>query len=177
MEENKNGESERRLTSAERRALYQQRADEKNAAAALRKNRKKVIIASAAICGALLLAIAAVLLALHIKNTVIPSNKYDDASALFDAGEYQKAYDIFSELGDFSDSRSKYKECIDNIRNQELLKAISEKGSHDIDDYSSIISRLSHDDYIFLAYSIKIADTTNIYDSAKEFAVISVLGI
>ena len=107
MEENKNGESERRLTSAERRALYQQRADEKNAAAALRKNRKKVIIASAAICGALLLAIAAVLLALHIKNTVIPSNKYDDATALFNAGEYHKAYELFCELGDFSDARER----------------------------------------------------------------------
>ena len=38
---------------------------------------------------------------------LIPSGKYDDASALFDAGEYQKAYELFTELGDFSDARER----------------------------------------------------------------------
>jgi hypothetical protein len=107
MEENKNSEPQRRLTSAERRALYQKRADEKSAAAAVRKNKKKIIIAAVAAFAAAIIITGAVLLTLYIKNTVIPSNKYDDASALFDAGEYQKAYDLFSELGDFSDARER----------------------------------------------------------------------
>jgi hypothetical protein len=111
MEENKNGEPQRRLTSAERRALYQQRADEKSAAEAVRKNKRKIIVAAVALCAAAIIITGAVLLTLYIKNTVIPSSKYDDASALFDAGEYQKAYDIFSELGDFSDARERAALC------------------------------------------------------------------
>lgn len=107
MEENKNGEPQRRLTSAERRALYQQRADEKSAAEAVRKNKRKITVIAVALCAAAIIITGAVLLTLYIKNTLIPSNKYDDASALFDAGEYQKAYDVFCELGDFSDARER----------------------------------------------------------------------
>lgn len=106
MEENKNGEP-RRLTSAERRALYQQRADEKSAAEAVRKNKRKLIAIAAAICAAAIVITGAVLLTLYIKNTVIPSGRYDDACALFDAGEYHAAYEMFTELGDFSDARER----------------------------------------------------------------------
>lgn len=107
MEENKNGEPLRRLTSAERRALYEQRAAEKSAAEALRKNKRKITIAAASLLFAAVIITGTVLLVLYINNTLIPQNKYEDASALFDAGEYHKAYELFSELGDFSDARER----------------------------------------------------------------------
>ena len=37
-------------------------------------------------------------------NVIIPTSKYNNAIALMDSGEYDKAYSLFQELGDYKDS-------------------------------------------------------------------------
>lgn len=50
-----------------------------------------------------------------LNTVIIPHNKYSDALALMDEGNYMKAIDIFKELDGYKDSSDKITECENNI--------------------------------------------------------------
>ena len=69
------------------------------------KNRKRLLITVAsAVC---VLVIAAVLMT----QVIMPNNKYNEAVNLLESGEYLQAIDLFTELGDHKDSKTKIREC------------------------------------------------------------------
>ena len=56
------------------------------------------------VCSWIVLVIVVILIAV---NVVIPENKYRDAAALMESGDYAKAAEAFTALGDFQDSAQK----------------------------------------------------------------------
>lgn len=80
--------------AAERQRKEAQERAEKAAAAKRRK-----IGAAAAV-----LAVVAVAAVVVVTQVVIPNNKYNEAAAMFDAGDYEGAIAAFAALGDYKDS-------------------------------------------------------------------------
>lgn len=68
------------------------------------KTKKMTIIVSAAL-------LAAVILLVLTLTVFVPAIKYNKATTLMEQGEYSKAYDIFSGLGDFNHAISLKQEC------------------------------------------------------------------
>lgn len=50
------------------------------------------------------IAIAAIIIAYVMFNTVIPANRYETAVSMFEAGNYEEAYELFSALGNYKDA-------------------------------------------------------------------------
>lgn len=87
----------------ERRRLEEEhRAEEARIAAAKRRKRNKKIAAivtpTAAVCIAFVIVLVTV---------IIPTNKYNQASALYESGQYDKAALTFYSLGNYKDSQEK----------------------------------------------------------------------
>ncbi len=78
-------------------------------------------------------------------------DEYNRGIDYFDEKNYISAAKSFFNVSTYRDSRDKLKECLDIIKNHELLKAILEKGSRDIADYSSIVEKSISDgfDYFY----------------------------
>ena len=49
-------------------------------------------------------------------NVIIPNAKYGEATSILEQGDYPKAALLFSELGDFSDSKEQTAVCIQKVR-------------------------------------------------------------
>ena len=95
----------RRMTSAERQALYADRAASRSRSRLRRKRRKRTVIIIAAV---LLLAAAAAGIAgvaRLYKTKIIPGRKYDEAVALAAEEKYFEAADILISIGDYSDAK------------------------------------------------------------------------
>ena len=74
--------------------------------AALRaKKNKKIAMIVAPILGVIIIFV------IILNTVIIPNNKYNDAIALMEAGEYFKAITVFESLDEYKDSRKKISEC------------------------------------------------------------------
>ncbi len=107
-----------------------QKIDELNEKERLRKlerarkaklNEKIVIIATSIV-------FAAIVFIIVLNTVIIPNNKYNDAIALMDAGEYAEAISIFEELEGYKDSEDrvkefKYNEAIELMDDQQYSSA------------------------------------------------------
>lgn len=51
-----------------------------------------------------------------IPDVIAPAIKYEQATSLKEAGEFESAYDIFTELGDYKDSKEKADEAYDHFK-------------------------------------------------------------
>lgn len=78
--------------------------EETNKQMAAVKAAKKKKITTAVVISAICVVIAFVIV---LNTVIIPNNKYNDAIALMEEGEYDKAYDIFAELGNYKDTADK----------------------------------------------------------------------
>lgn len=102
----------RHLTSAERQLIYAERARHRTEGASNRKRRRKILLLSL-IAALALLAVAATAAAVSLNRTRWkPARLYRQAEDYYSAGEYLKAYDIFRELGNYSDSAKRAEDCI-----------------------------------------------------------------
>ena len=98
------------------------RADEKRrmelAAAAKRKRSRNIALA--------VVAVAIVIVAtIVLTQVIIPGNKYRDAAALQQAGQYEKAITAFSELGDYRDAAVQV-----NVTKYLRAKAVQQAGNY-----------------------------------------------
>ena len=73
-----------------------QRADKEKA---IRKRNKIIAITTPIICGCIVLLIV-------LTKLIIPSGRYNDAVALMEAGQYEKAIPAFEALGGYKDSKT-----------------------------------------------------------------------
>lgn len=103
---------------------------------------KKMIIAAA------LVILAAVIIGIVLKATVIPSSTYKSAQKHYEEGEYGLAYKEFAKLGDYEDSAEMknnagtlyWKTCYRNVLNgNDFLEGLSEYG-YSVDDLNSMRS-------------------------------------
>ncbi len=83
----------------------------------LKKRKRKLIIALSIVA----VIIVGIILAFVITN-VIKSNNYNSAIQMLESGQYQEAYDLFCELGDYKDSEkqmdnAKIESQISNLKN------------------------------------------------------------
>ena len=98
--ERKKQEEEARILREQREAeLAQQKAQQK----ALQKRR--------AIISGIVAAVVVALVAFVLVTQVIPSRKYNQAQALYDAQDYEAAYQIYASLSGYKDADSKLKAC------------------------------------------------------------------
>ena len=97
---------EKAREALERKAEEEQKAREKAMADKKRQKRNLTIVGIVAVVVAMYL--------FYVKVTV-PLNNYKDACKLMDEGKYSEAITAFENLGDYSDSSEKIKEC--NYRN------------------------------------------------------------
>ncbi|MCQ2426992.1 MAG: leucine-rich repeat domain-containing protein [Clostridia bacterium] len=116
--EQENGER-RHLSSAERRALYEERARARSGRVSDIRKKKKIILSAAVIV--LTIAILAVSITCIVLNKKVwtPRKTYNSAMALFESGEYLRAYDIFLSLGSYENCPAMCEECI--LRNAKEL--------------------------------------------------------
>lgn len=91
-------------------------ANEKQIAYSKKRKRKFIIVLSIVV-----VIIVGIILAFVITN-VIKSNNYNSAIQMLESGQYQEAYDLFCELGDYKDSEkqmdnAKIETQISNLKN------------------------------------------------------------
>lgn len=118
-EENNKGGAGRRLTSAERQQLYAERARSRVHTERLRRRRGKITKITVIVTSAVVLLALIIGGTLVIDRVILPQRRYDAAAALFDAGDYLKAYDGFTALGDYRDAAARAADCI--VRNAQAL--------------------------------------------------------
>lgn len=90
----------------------------KEAARIAKRNKKMVSIATPIVC-----AIIAFMIVLN--TVIIPNNKYDDASALMEAGKYIDAISAFEALNGYRDSEDKITECNTAIMDSKYNDALA----------------------------------------------------
>lgn len=112
-------EGGRHLSSAERQKIYRERALERRRAEALAKKKAKIIRISLICVAAILLIGAIVTISLCSVYIWMPAKQYENALALYENGEYLKAYDSFLELGDYKDAPQMAESCI--LKNAQAL--------------------------------------------------------
>ena len=78
------------------------------------KQKKKLITAG-------IIATIIIILLIVLFTLVIPSIKYNQATDLYNNGEYAKAAFLYSEIGNFSDAKEFSKECWDKIAFREVI--------------------------------------------------------
>ena len=128
---------------AEQRRKERENAEEKQRQESAR--RKKALTIAAVVVVMIACAIA-----WCIPNVIIPNNKYQQAVALRESGQYDEAIAAFAELGDYSDaaqqlSETKYQQAV----------ALREEGQYDdaiaafaeLGDYSDAAQQLSETKY------------------------------
>ncbi|MBQ9762233.1 MAG: TIR domain-containing protein [Oscillospiraceae bacterium] len=126
---------------------------------AAEQKRKAIKAAIVALC---IIAIAAVLV---VTKVIIPNNKYNDAMALLESGEYQKAIDMFTELGDYKDAQTmvweaKYQLGLWYLQNEDYKKSdaiFAELGYYK--DSRSMIHRHEYTEEIVLAPGCETSGT------------------
>lgn len=109
----------------------------------------------------------------QIDNTIANVDNYNNAETYRDSGDYAKAIDIYSELGDFKDSEDKLEKVAAALYSKAVDDANSEKYDEALNELSQIPSGVgvydksqqAISDIAELAENQKNAD---IYDSAYE---------
>ena len=111
---------EARVAAERARKVAEEQAVKEAAAKKVKKKTEKFLkIAIPAVC-------ALVAIVLLLTKVVIPNNKYKDAVALLDAGQYSEAITAFSELGDYKDAPQMVIESEDRKMQYELETAYQE---------------------------------------------------
>ena len=118
-QEPNNQEPRKHLSSAERRAMYEAHASAKaNKSRQLQKRKKtrRILLAG----GGIVLLVGTVILLLVLNAKVWkPARAYAAAEDLYGAGKYMEAYRAFTDLGAYSDSTARAKDCI--LQNARVL--------------------------------------------------------
>jgi hypothetical protein len=109
----------RHLSSAERQRIYRERAAERRHKEAKAKKKANIIRISLISVAAALLVCGVVAISLLSVYVWMPEKQYGNALALYENGEYLKAYDSFLELGDFKDASEMAELCI--LKNAQAL--------------------------------------------------------
>lgn len=110
-EEEARKEAERKKLEAERREQEAKRAAEEEQRRIEEAKRRKKAKRRKLILGTICVVIIAG--AVVTVKVIIPSQKYKEAQALFEAGEYQEAKNMFQSLDGYSDSERKMREADD----------------------------------------------------------------
>lgn len=111
---------EARVAAERARKVAEEQAVKEAAAKKVKKKTEKFLkIAIPAVC-------ALVAIVLLLTKVVIPNNKYKDAVALLNAGQYSEAITAFSELGDYKDAPQMVIESEDRKMQYELETAYQE---------------------------------------------------
>lgn len=101
------GEPRRHLTSAERQAIYAERAKKHRHTAKKSAKEKKILLGLIAAIAVFVLVVGLVAGLIVNKTVLEPRRQYERAEALFAEGSYLKAYQAFSDLGSFRDSKER----------------------------------------------------------------------
>ena len=104
------------------------------------EKRTKIIIASSVMVAILVIAVA-----ICLDKIIIPNTKYSHAENLANNGEYEKAIDIYTELGDYKDSQDKLIEAKYENANVLLNKGEYEKSMvifDELDKYKNSPNKL-----------------------------------
>lgn len=112
-------EGRRHLGSAERQRIYRERAEARRQAERAAKKKAAIVKIALISTAAVILIATAITLILCSINIWMPDKKYNNATSLYESGEYLKAYDCFVELGDYKDSLALAESCI--IKNAQAL--------------------------------------------------------
>lgn len=133
-------EEERKKREAEEaeRARLEKEAREEEEKRKKEKTKKIVIILSIVVAAALLVAVIA-------KKVIIPSMKYSNAVEMIENGNYEEAYTVLKELGDYKDSSEqilagKYKQALDFVGNGEYDSAY--EIFEELGDYSDVSEQI-----------------------------------
>ena len=119
----KEAEEKQRIEQERLKAEKERVRQEKRAK--LKVNFKKgVKISGIALATIVVLAVVISLISLFKNNVIVPTDMYNDAIALMDSGDWQKAKDIFDSLDDFKDSEELQKQCADKILDSTYTHAI-----------------------------------------------------
>ena len=100
-----------------------------NAKVDSKKTNKKMIV----IIVVLAFIVAFIAISLLIKDVFIPASKYSEACQLLENQQFDEAIDIFTELGNYKDSKGKIREAenekkiIEKLKIKEKLKKASEE--------------------------------------------------
>lgn len=92
-----------RIAEEERQERKKKEAAE--AAECAKKAKKIALIAAPIVCVVIAFLIALI-------SVIIPNGKYNNAVALMEAGQYEKAMDIFEDLGEYKDTPERVLECV-----------------------------------------------------------------
>ena len=101
---------EQERLKAERERIRQEKRAKRKVAF---KKGIKISVIAAAIITALVIIVSLALL--FINNVIVPANRYNDAIALMDSGDWLKARDILESLDDYKDSEDLLDQCNDKI--------------------------------------------------------------
>ena len=122
LEKEKNArlaEEARVAAEREKKAAEELAARKAAAKQVQKKTAKFLIITIPTVC-------ALVAIVLLLTKVIIPNNKYKDAVALLDDGQYSEAITAFSELGDYKDAPEMVIEAKDLKKQEELAAAYQE---------------------------------------------------
>ncbi len=92
-----------------------------------KKDQKKRKLKIAGIISSAIIILVAIILI--VTNVIIPNAKYGEATSILEQGDYPKAALLFSELGDFSDSKEKVVTCIQTLRDTIKENHVLDAGS------------------------------------------------
>lgn len=119
----KEAEEKRRIEQERQKAEQERIRQEKQAKrkVALKKGAK---ISAFIIAGIMTLVILGSLILLFVNNVIIPANRYNDALALMDSGDWFKARDLLLSLDDYKDSEDLLEQCNNKIRDYKYDNAL-----------------------------------------------------
>lgn len=126
-------------------------ANEKQIAYLKKRKRKFIIVLSI-----VAVIVVGIILAFVITN-VIKSNNYNSAIQMLESGQYQEAYDLFCELGDYKDSEkqmdnAKIETQISNLKNINVGDVIKFEISGDEDIEWQVLDKKDNEIFVITKY-------------------------
>ena len=135
--EEKRRVEQERLKAEKERVRQEKRAKRKVAF----KKSVKISAIVAAIITALVIIVSLALL--FINNVIVPANKYNDAVALMDSGEWLKARDLLESLDDYKDSEDLLEQCNSKILEANYNSAVQLMNEKKYEDASKLFEELA----------------------------------
>lgn len=123
---------------AEQERIRQENRDKRKVA--FKKGAKAAAIVAAAIA---VLGILISLVLLFINSVIIPANRYNDAIALMESGDWLKARDILETLDDYKDSENLIAQCDDKILDAKYISAVQLMNEKKYEEASQLFEGLT----------------------------------
>jgi len=164
----KEAEEKRRIEEEKQKAEQERIRQEKRA-------KRKVVfkkwakISAFLIAGITTLTVLISLILVFVNSVIIPANRYNDAVALMDSGDWLKAKDILLSLDDYKDSEDLLEKCNNRLLDYQYDSAIQMINDKKYEEAISILEKLDgHKDSEELIEKCKIALLDIAYNDAAQ---------